>query len=693
MEEQGIGIVTSVSTVLALLDLAKTVLLPAIWAPSFDLIESTYTASKYVSAGVYASFACAFASLAWQASSLFGDEGVAPARQSVEHLRVWLENRSSTPPITIITTRTVIWFWRWVLGPGHSSDRMEQDKEVPRHHGACFDPIVLPAWIGCGISLAGLIIASNPISGFVVTFTYLAYRRVGSVFLNFQWDHLLLEVSFVAFPVLTLSESLLVYTEENQSLSFAAYFREDIKHFSIGLSLWLIRCVLFRLMFGSGAVKLLSKDPAWRWPNFSALQYHYFTQPLPNAFGLWLHAAGSTATAISPLTSLSAAVAQLFHRVSTAIALATELLLPPLIFIVAIVPDARWATICRVAFVWPTLAMQIAIAVTGNFGFFNLLTSALLAAVVSHPQTSNTSTTNTEVASPLEPSSLVGAAAAAGMSMSTFPRTLRFLSAIAKLCIGVFWFVPLALAQFAALSATIISRSPQKAGHWMISLKTPYLASVARAAAFCQRHLATTYVGSHYGLFANMTKSRAELVVEGCCNPLVSNQKRGRVSKRKRSCSAAYDGSNNSRVGVSEDEYEWEEIPFRYKPCSAASRPAFSLFFHLPRLDWRLWFVALQPSRHQAPRWLLRMLDLILARHRRFTSGNVACIEHLFVEGAFDIFDDKKHSSSDVETKPLLAVRVVVYDFTWSCSGQQPHIHRASWQRTNRRVLVPPVWS
>ena len=189
-----------------------------------------------------------------------------------------------------------------------------------------------------------------------------------------------------------------------------------------------------------------------------------------------------------------------------------------------------------------------------------------------------------------------------------------------------------------------------------------------------------------------MTKSRAEIVVEGCCNPPVSTQKRGQGEEEARLQRSLHGSSNNSGVRVSEDEYEWKEIPFRYKPCSAASRPALSLFFHLPRLDWRLWFVSLQPPRRQAPRWLLRMLDLILARQRRCKSGNVACIEHLFVEGAFDVFEDKNHSSSDVERKPLLAVRVVIYTFTWLRSGQQPHIHRGSWQRTNRRVLVPPVW-
>ena len=44
---------------------------------------------------------------------------------------------------------------------------------------------------------------------------------------------------------------------------------------------WLFRWLLFRLMFESGAVKLLSGDPSWR--NLTALGVHYETQPLPTA--------------------------------------------------------------------------------------------------------------------------------------------------------------------------------------------------------------------------------------------------------------------------------------------------------------------------------------------------------------------------------------------------------------------------
>src|SRR3989442_4944348 len=42
---------------------------------------------------------------------------------------------------------------------------------------------------------------------------------------------------------------------------------------------WLVLWLLFRLMFLSGITKLTSGDPTWR--DLTALDYHFWTQPLP----------------------------------------------------------------------------------------------------------------------------------------------------------------------------------------------------------------------------------------------------------------------------------------------------------------------------------------------------------------------------------------------------------------------------
>ena len=94
---------------------------------------------------------------------------------------------------------------------------------------------------------------------------YLSLVTVGQDFLSFQWDILLLEAGFLAI--------------------FLAPWRLFEPPWRSGTSIvsttmiWLERWLLFRLIFLSGAVKLLSGDPTWR--NFTALEYHYWTRLCP----------------------------------------------------------------------------------------------------------------------------------------------------------------------------------------------------------------------------------------------------------------------------------------------------------------------------------------------------------------------------------------------------------------------------
>ena len=87
---------------------------------------------------------------------------------------------------------------------------------------------------------------------------WLSLSAAGQDFLSFQWDVLLLEAGFLAL--------------------FA-----DASKIRVILFRWLV----FRLMFASGVVKLLSQDPAWR--NLTALHFHYETQPLPTPLAWYLY--------------------------------------------------------------------------------------------------------------------------------------------------------------------------------------------------------------------------------------------------------------------------------------------------------------------------------------------------------------------------------------------------------------------
>ena len=149
---------------------------------------------------------------------------------------------------------------------------------------------------------------------------WLSICTAGQDFLSFQWDILLLEAGFLAL--------------------FANQSR---------IRVWLFRWLIFRLMFFSGVVKLLSGDPAWR--NLTAMHYHYETQPLPTPLAWFMNQL--------PLGA---------QKASTAFTFVAELLVPLLFF--APRPVRRIAA-------WITIAFQLLILTTGNYTFFNWLTIAL----------------------------------------------------------------------------------------------------------------------------------------------------------------------------------------------------------------------------------------------------------------------------------------------------------------------------
>jgi hypothetical protein len=112
---------------------------------------------------------------------------------------------------------------------------------------------------------------------------------------------------------------------------------------------WLARWLLFRFMFMSGVVKLMSGDPNW-W-NLSALSYHFLTQPLPTPLAWY--------AAQLPAGSLKAATGAMF---------VVELVLPFLIF---------FPRRLRFAAGFGILLLEACILLTGNYNWFNLQTMLL----------------------------------------------------------------------------------------------------------------------------------------------------------------------------------------------------------------------------------------------------------------------------------------------------------------------------
>jgi hypothetical protein len=110
--------------------------------------------------------------------------------------------------------------------------------------------------------------------------------------------------------------------------------------------IWLFRWLLFRFMLLSGLVKLLTHDASWA--QLTALNYHYETQPLPTPLAWYAHQ-----------------LPEWFQQLSVLSMFGIELVLPWLIFMPR-----------RLRFVaaWGFLVLQVAITLTGNYYFLNLLT-------------------------------------------------------------------------------------------------------------------------------------------------------------------------------------------------------------------------------------------------------------------------------------------------------------------------------
>src|SRR5881296_1429883 len=98
---------------------------------------------------------------------------------------------------------------------------------------------------------------------------YLSLDTAGQIFFSFQWDALLLETGFAAILLTPWG------------------LRPLYRNPPPRIAIWLFRFLIFRLMLESGAVKLLSGDPTWR--NLTALNYHYWTQPLPTPIAWYAH--------------------------------------------------------------------------------------------------------------------------------------------------------------------------------------------------------------------------------------------------------------------------------------------------------------------------------------------------------------------------------------------------------------------
>jgi uncharacterized membrane protein YphA (DoxX/SURF4 family) len=248
-------------------------------------------------------FVCAFASVAVQVDGLIGPDGIMPA---VDYLARVREDFGGAVPHLVPSV-----FW---LGAGRFA-----------------------LYLVCGL---GVLFSTILMAGFaprlcvaLVWALYLSISSVGDVFFGYQWDALLIETAACAF-----------------FLAPACWLASSASRIPTSrLGLVLVRLLLARLFFLSGATKWLSGDPTWR--EGTALQFHFWSQPLPAIPAWWVDR--------MPDVVLRGGVVGTFL---------IELGLPIFVF-----APRRFRLVAFVGFI----GLQLLIGLTGSYGFFNLLTAVL----------------------------------------------------------------------------------------------------------------------------------------------------------------------------------------------------------------------------------------------------------------------------------------------------------------------------
>ena len=417
----------------------------------------------------------AFTSLWVQIDGLVGSDGILPVADYLD----WISERAGAERYRIVPT--LLW-----LGDGD---------------------LALHLLCGGGVLLSlALIVGVAPIPVLVLLWAfYLSLSVGGQTFLSFQWDALLLETGFCALfvaPATLRPRGIRWATPPSRA------------------GLWLLRLLLFKLMFLSGAVKPLSMDDTW-W-KLTAMDFHYWTQPIPTWTAWYAHQ-----------------LPEWFQKFSIILTYVIEMALPFLIFT---------GRIGRRIAAAGTVFLMLMISWTGNYGFFNLLAIVLcvpliddeifarfLPAAVRTPQ--------------VEPD----ATARPGLRKV---RRAALVVAVVMLVAVSFVIAVEELVRTVPPNHEGTARTLADAGQrWLLDWTRPVV-----------RHVRPFHTINGYGLFRSMTTQRPEIVVEG-----------------------SHDGTT------------WSAYEFRWKPGDPAGRPGF-VAPHMPRLDWQMWFAALNPRRAQ--HWL-----------------------------------------------------------------------------------------
>ena len=476
----------------------------------------------------------AFVSLAVQVTGLVGADGILPAGVYLERLR------DSYGGQVYRLFPTLLWL--------SSSDLALQ--------GLC--------WLGA--ALATLLIAGiAPVCVLPLLWvSYLSLTVAGQTFLAFQWDTLLLETGLLACFYAPRGLRPTLTTERPPS----------------PVARWLLWWLLFRLVILSGITKIASGDPTWA--DWTALTYHYETQPLPLWTGWYAHQLPTW-----------------IQRLSVGGMFVVELLLPWAIF-----APARFRRI-RLGACTGLVLLQAMIGVTGNYGFFSILAVVLCLTLVDDRTWARVL--------PFQP---IGHARIDGGGEPNRPwldgwrLRLGAIGAMALFALGGLTF------------AREIARTVEGSGRSSLDLSwsDPVVGWVQPFRSV-----------NGYGLFRVMTVERPEIVIQG-----------------------------------SPDGLEWTAWDLRWKPGDPDRLPGL-VAPHQPRLDWQLWFAALDPR--GARYWLSPLMTRLLE--------GAPAVTALVGDAAF-------------ADAPPRYLRLAYYDYRFTTSAERAETG-AWWHRELIDYLTGPV--
>ena len=426
-------------------------------------------------------------------------------------------------------------------------------------NGACLLAVVLALMV-----MAGFFQGQGLSALWVI---YLSLVTTGNAFMSFQWDMLLLEAGLLAVLVAPWKFKVSWWQPDPNVPRW---------------SWWLVRWLLFRLMFFSGYLKLTSRDPSW-WDG-TAMLFHYETQPLPTWTSWWIHQ-----------------MPDWFNRFTCWPMLILEIVFPFFIFM-----GKRMRLVAAIG----TLGLMLLIMATGNYTYFNWLTIVLCLSLVADRFWPRSWLKTVGIAMALKESSASSVKQKemspgdwAGMGLRGF--------------MGAWLFV----ASVVVVSGQLAGGGTNPAPQWVFKV----YGAVAPFRSV-----------NSYGLFRVMTKDRPEIIFEG-----------------------------------SRDGLRWEEYRMKYKPGKLENRPRF-VAPHQPRLDWQLWFAALERQYHPQSRnspWMMALMSGLL-------------------EGSPQVLDFFEYQPFRDRPPKYVRAKLYLYEFTTWKEGREKG---QWWKRKPQGLYFPEI--